>query len=294
MRKGCLAGSLAGLLVLGGVFLVLAVLIAIGWRRDHPWVLKGRCAARSTPACVKLAELYRDQDPAYAGRLFSQACDNGEKSACLDAGELTEAQDAARAVQQYQKSCDAGSAMACNKLARCYESGKGVAKDADKVAEFDGRACSLYADFCKKPDPLPIAEEAAEPSDAEAAPGPASVDAATPVSPATGLPPSSGTSNDPVTDILRVGGAIQAPQKIKDAAPVYPPIALQARVQGVVIVEVIIDTQGRVSEAKVIRSIPLLDQAALDAVRQWRFTPTILNGQPAPVIMTVTVNFTLH
>jgi hypothetical protein len=51
---------------------------------------------------------------------------------------------------------------------------------------------------------------------------------------------------------------------------------------------------GKVADAKVLRSIPLLDSAALDAVRQWEFTPTLLNGVPVPVIMTVTVNFTLQ
>ena len=76
--------------------------------------------------------------------------------------------------------------------------------------------------------------------------------------------------------------------------PVYPSIAQSARVQGVVIVEATIGPDGRVSDARVLRSIPLLDQAALDAVRQWVFTPTLLNGVPVPVIMTVTVNFTLQ
>ena len=52
--------------------------------------------------------------------------------------------------------------------------------------------------------------------------------------------------------------------------------------------------EGRLKDAKVLRSIPLLDQAALDAVKQWQFTPTLLNGVPVPVIMTVTVNFTLQ
>jgi protein TonB len=76
--------------------------------------------------------------------------------------------------------------------------------------------------------------------------------------------------------------------------PVYPPIAQSARVQGVVIIEAIIGPDGRVTEAKVLRSIPLLDAAALDAVKQWVYTPTLLNGVPVPVIMTVTVNFTLQ
>ena len=63
--------------------------------------------------------------------------------------------------------------------------------------------------------------------------------------------------------------------------------------QGVVIIEATIGPNGKVQEAKVLRSIPLLDAAALDAVRQWEFTPTLLNGVPVPVIMTVTVNFTV-
>ena len=93
---------------------------------------------------------------------------------------------------------------------------------------------------------------------------------------------------------VRVGGAIKQPTKIKDQRPVYPPIAQSARVQGVVIIEAVIGPDGRVQEAKVLRSIPLLDAAALDAVKQWTYTPTLLNGQPVPVIMTVTVNFTLQ
>ena len=93
---------------------------------------------------------------------------------------------------------------------------------------------------------------------------------------------------------VRVGGNIKTPTKTKDVKPVYPPIAQSARVSGVVIIEATIGADGRVKDAKVLRSIPLLDQAALDAVKQWQFTPTLLNGVPVPVIMTVTVNFTLQ
>ena len=93
---------------------------------------------------------------------------------------------------------------------------------------------------------------------------------------------------------VRVGGNIKPPTKTRDVKPTYPPIAQSARVQGVVIIEATIGPEGSVQEAKVLRSIPLLDAAALDAVKQWVFTPTLLNGQPVPVIMTVTVNFTLQ
>jgi len=92
---------------------------------------------------------------------------------------------------------------------------------------------------------------------------------------------------------VRVGGGIQPPTKVKDAKPVYPEVASEARVQGVVIVEAVISPEGRVQATRVLRSIPLLDQAALDAVNQWEFTPTTVNGAPIPVVMTVTVNFTM-
>lgn len=91
----------------------------------------------------------------------------------------------------------------------------------------------------------------------------------------------------------RVGGEIRAPVKIRDVRPVYPTIAQQAGIQGVVIIDAVIGPDGRVSQVRVLRSIPMLDQAALDAVRQWVFTPTRLNGEPIAVAMTITVHFTL-
>ena len=91
---------------------------------------------------------------------------------------------------------------------------------------------------------------------------------------------------------VRIGGQIKAPSKIKDVKPVYPAIAQSARVAGVVTIEATIGPDGKVMDAKVVHSIPLLDQAALDAVRQWEYTPTLLNGVPVPVLVTVTINFT--
>ena len=93
---------------------------------------------------------------------------------------------------------------------------------------------------------------------------------------------------------VRVGGNIKTPAKILNVSPVYPPEAQAAGISGVVILEAVIDTQGSVRNTKVLRSIPALDQAALDAVKEWRFQPTLLNGAPVPVIMTVTVNFTVQ
>lgn len=92
---------------------------------------------------------------------------------------------------------------------------------------------------------------------------------------------------------VRVGGQIKAPTQIKKVQPVYPAEAQAAKVQGIVIMEATIGVDGRVTDAKVLRSVPLLDQAAVDAVRQWEYTPTLLNGTAVPIIMTVTVTFNL-
>ena len=93
---------------------------------------------------------------------------------------------------------------------------------------------------------------------------------------------------------VRVGGNIRQPVKTRHVNPAYPTEARDAGVQGVVILEAVIGEAGTVTDAHVLRSIPLLDQAAIDAVRQWEFTPTMLNGKPVPVIMTVTVQFSLN
>lgn len=95
------------------------------------------------------------------------------------------------------------------------------------------------------------------------------------------------------TQPLRPGGDIKEPVKVRHVPPIYPRIAQESRVEGIVILEAVIDVDGSVSDVRVLRSAPLLDQSAIDAVRQWRFTPTLLNGVPVPIIMTVTVRFSL-
>jgi protein TonB len=92
---------------------------------------------------------------------------------------------------------------------------------------------------------------------------------------------------------VQAGGLVRPPAKVVHVSPQYPAAARVAHVQGIVIVQATIDQQGNVESTTILRSIPLLDQAAVDAVRQWKFTPTLLNGVAVPVIMTVTVNFEL-
>jgi TonB family protein len=92
----------------------------------------------------------------------------------------------------------------------------------------------------------------------------------------------------PPPEPVRPGGDIKPPTRIRYAVPTYPFVAKMNRVQGIVIIEAIIGTDGKVEDAKVLGSTPLLDEAALEAVRAWEYTPTLLNGRPTPVIMTVT------
>jgi protein TonB len=93
---------------------------------------------------------------------------------------------------------------------------------------------------------------------------------------------------------VRVSDLVQQPRKIVDARPAYPDLARQAHVEGTVILEAILDRDGRVDNVRVVRSVPLLDAAAVQAVRQWRYTPTVLHGQPVQVLMTITINFQLQ
>ena len=92
---------------------------------------------------------------------------------------------------------------------------------------------------------------------------------------------------------VRVGGRIKEPRKVYAPAPQYPVLAKQAHIEGAVVIEAIIDASGNVVQAKVVSGHPLLMQAALDAVRQWKFEPTYLNDEPVPVDLIVTVEFHL-
>jgi periplasmic protein TonB len=112
-----------------------------------------------------------------------------------------------------------------------------------------------------------------------------------PIGSVVDVPPPPAVEPPPV---IHVGGNVTPPKKIHDVAPIYPALAQAARVSGMVIIEATIGPNGDVLDAKVLRSIPLLDASALDAVRRWRYTSTLLNGKPVAVVMTVTVNFQLQ
>ena len=90
---------------------------------------------------------------------------------------------------------------------------------------------------------------------------------------------------------VRVGGEIAQPTQLVRVAPVYPEIAARALIQGMVIIEATVDETGHVREAKVLRSVKFLDDAAIAAVKQWQYSPLLLNGEPMPFVLTVMVSF---
>jgi protein TonB len=90
---------------------------------------------------------------------------------------------------------------------------------------------------------------------------------------------------------LRISSGFSAPRKLVHVAPDYPPIARATRIQGAVRIDCVIDPAGRVGDVRVLSGHPLLAPAAADAVREWRYEPTRLNGIPVSVVLTVTVEF---
>jgi len=93
---------------------------------------------------------------------------------------------------------------------------------------------------------------------------------------------------------IRVSEGIQQGNVIRRTVPSYPPLALQARVQGVVVLEAVINKEGTIDSLRVVSGHPLLTRAAVEAVQQWTYRPTLLNGEPVAVVTTITVNFSFR
>jgi protein TonB len=98
----------------------------------------------------------------------------------------------------------------------------------------------------------------------------------------------------PSPKVVRIGGDVREPRKLKQVNPEYPPLARAAHIEGIVVLECLIDSDGRVKDVQVLRAPPVLADAAVDAVRQWVYAPTLVNGVPSQALMTVTVRFELH
>lgn len=98
----------------------------------------------------------------------------------------------------------------------------------------------------------------------------------------------------PAPKVVRVGGNLVAPKPIKKVSPEYPDLARTARLGAIIIMEAQVDTRGQVKTVNVLRGHPLFDEAAVAAVKQWRYRPLLLNGEPTEFILTVTITFNLQ
>src|SRR5262249_9768240 len=107
-------------------------------------------------------------------------------------------------------------------------------------------------------------------------------------------PPPPPPTPQAATTPVRLGGQLTAPALVARVEPEYPDIAVAAHAQGAVILEAVVDAEGRVTDVKVVRSVHFLDKPAMAAVKRWRYAPLMLNGVPTPFIITVTLNFSLR
>jgi TonB family protein len=97
-----------------------------------------------------------------------------------------------------------------------------------------------------------------------------------------------------VASLLPSGGRAKEPQLLSSSPPIYPATARQARIEGQVTIDAVIDTNGKLTSMKVVSGAPLLQQAALDSLRTWKYQPAYLNEKPVPVKMSIIVNFRLR
>ncbi len=93
--------------------------------------------------------------------------------------------------------------------------------------------------------------------------------------------------------MIRVGGEVIAARGLHQPKPVYPPMAIMAHVQGTVVLQAVIGRDGAVQDLRVLSGPALLIRAAMEAVKTWRYQPTLLNGEPVDVLTEISVNFTL-
>jgi TonB family protein len=111
---------------------------------------------------------------------------------------------------------------------------------------------------------------------------------------AAAAPPPLPSPPPPQPPAQRIGGNVAQSNLVSNTVPVYPPLARAARIQGVVLLQTFISKTGQVTDVSVLSGHPLLNEAAMDAVRQWQYRPTLLNGQPIDVVTTVSVNFSMQ
>jgi uncharacterized protein len=267
-EQACEAGS-------GNACVALGDKLALGTDTGHASRAYERaCNAAAAEGCHDLASLTKD--PEQALPLFERACSLDYAPGCVAAGQYYQLGrgaeiNLAKAALLYAKACDRDAKAACRLLGGIHARGELGSAGTAKGQEYFVKACGADVE-CRAiiangriPSAWGGSLEALRPTEASL------------------------SQRGPI----RVGGSIQPPRKLRDVYPVYPAVARAARIQGTVTLECVISPHGRVTDVRVQSGPKELLHAAADAVRQWIYTPTLLSGEPVPVIMTVTVNFTI-
>jgi TonB family protein len=206
------------------------------------------------------------QDYLEAMNWYRKAADAGNGAAMSNIGWLNQNglgvnQDYAEAMTWYRKAADAGVANAMNNIGWLYEHGLGVDADREAAVSWYRKAAGAgNGNALKNLKRLGVDVDRS--------------DAGTP-------------------HRIRVGGNVQAANLIRKVVPVYPPLAAQARVQGTVRFQAVIGENGAIQNLQLVSGHPMLVESARQAVSQWLYKPTLLNGQPVEVVTTIDVNFTL-
>jgi TonB family protein len=235
-------------------------------RIDHAY--ECACKAGAAAGCYYLG--WRTTDPERSLPLFERACSLNDEAGCVAAAQCYQLGrgveiDLAQAASLYAKACERGDASGCLYLGAIYARGELGASEAQKGKTYLTKACSCCDDVeCR----------------AIVANG--------------GIPKSWGGSlEDLRPDRAGKGDWDQPPRLLRGTRPDYPPRAFQNRIQGTVMLEISIDEMGAVSEARVVESIPALDQAAIDCVQQWRFSPARRGGVAVPTLARAPITFSI-
>ena len=306
LRKAAIQGHAHAQLVVGTAFfngngVPKDVSQALQWWRKS--ADQGLAQAQANLGTVHLqGDNGIERDYQIAALWYLKAASQGLAGAQGELGELYEKglgvlQDSQESLRWYRLAAGGGDTLAQYKLGFFYRDGSGVARDLVEAHKWANLAASRATADNQKPfadareaiaqsmTPAQIAE-----AQARAREWMMTFERAGRVIEIADLP----APPVPPSGPLRVGGEITPPAKTKDVEPVYPPIAISARVQGLITLEATIDPNGKVVDIKPLGTPqPLLVQAAIDAVKQWEYAPTLFNGVPVPLIMTVTVNFAL-
>jgi len=201
-----------------------------------------------------------------------RGCTAGDSTACTLLGNMYLTgvgveKDEARAAHFFLQACKGTDVDGCRRLGDAYANGVGVARNETRAAELYRLACdAAITGGC-----IALKELCEH----------AELGGATPCSPAPATPPSGGDYDRP-------------PRPIKIVKPKYPKEAFAKKIEGTVEVEILIDASGRVTRARIVKSVPALDQAALEAVYQWTFSPATKNGRPVATIARAPVMFRIY